>query len=117
MTSFKEPSLAERQKAAVKARKAALEKFRANAADPALAERHATRIAQAAERTSAKQARDLQKAERTLRDAEIAEQTARTAAEEAARDSMEQASRKLAQEAERKAGRDARYAARKARKR
>ena len=39
MASFKQPDFIERQEAAAKARKVALEKFRAKAADPALAER------------------------------------------------------------------------------
>jgi hypothetical protein len=39
MASFEQPDFIERQEAAAKARKVALENFRAKAADPALAER------------------------------------------------------------------------------
>ena len=39
MASFKQPDFIERQEAAAKARKVALEKFREKAADPTLAER------------------------------------------------------------------------------
>ena len=63
MTGFKEPSLAERQNAAANARKTALKKFRAGAEDPAFAQRQADRKVSAAERTAAKKARDIQKAE------------------------------------------------------
>ena len=113
MSSFKEPSLAERRNAAVSARKTALKKFRAGAGDPAFAQRRADRKVSAAERTVAKKARDIQKAEAKTRGAELAKQAARDAAEKIARGLAEDAARG----AERKAGRDARYAARKARKR
>jgi hypothetical protein len=113
MSSFKEPGLAERQNAAANAKKTALKKFRAGADDPAFAQRRADRKVSAAERTAAKQARDIQKAEAKTREAELAKQAARDAAEKVARDLVEDAARG----AERKAGRDARYAARKARKR
>ena len=113
MTGFKEPSLAERQNAAANARKTALKKFRAGADDPAFAQRQADRKISADERTTAKKARDIQKAEAKTRGAELAQQAVRDAAEKAARDLAEDAARG----AERKAGRDARYAARKARKR
>jgi hypothetical protein len=49
MAGFKQPDFIERQEAAAKARKVALEKFRAKAADPALAERLTARAARAAE--------------------------------------------------------------------
>jgi hypothetical protein len=45
MASFKQPDFIERQEAGAKARKVALEKFRAKAADPALAERLTARAA------------------------------------------------------------------------
>ena len=117
MIGFKEPSLAERQNAAASARKTALKKFRAGADDPAFAQRQADRKISAAERTTAKKARDIQKAEAKTRGAELAKQAVRDAAEKAARDLAERAACEVIQQAERKAGRDARYAARKARKR
>ena len=54
MASFKKPDFIERQEAAAKARKVALEKFRAKAAAPALAERLTARAAHAAERSAIK---------------------------------------------------------------
>ncbi|MFZ0775425.1 MAG: DUF6481 family protein, partial [Xanthobacteraceae bacterium] len=47
MAGFKQPDFIERQQAAAKARKAALDKFRAKTADPGLAERLTARTAQA----------------------------------------------------------------------
>jgi Family of unknown function (DUF6481) len=115
MSGFKEPSFADRQKAAQQARKDILNKFRAQPGpdDPAVKQRQAEREAQAALRAKAKEARDAEKAERKLREAAAA-------AEEAtrlAREKEEAAARELELEAERKAARDARYAARKKRKR
>ena len=103
MSGFKEPSFADRQKAAQQARKDILNKFRAQPGpdDPAVKQRQAEREAQAALRAKAKEARDAEKAERKLREAAAA-------AEEATR---------LAREKEDAAARDARYAARKKRKR
>ena len=97
MSGFKEPSFADRQKAAQEARKNILEKFRAKPGldDPAVLQRAAAREAQAAERAKAKLAREVAKAEQKAREA---------------------AAREFALEAERKAARDARYAARKKRK-
>ena len=45
MAGFKQPDFMQRQEAAAKARKVALEKFRAKIADPALAERLTERAA------------------------------------------------------------------------
>ncbi len=112
---FKPPDFVERQQAAAKARQAALEKFRAKAADPALAERLTARTASAAERRAIKNVRDTEKAERKVRDAERARQAARDAALAAERTKAENVERKLKQEAGQKAARDARYAARKSR--
>jgi hypothetical protein len=114
MSGFKEPSFADRQKAAQQARKDILNKFRAQPGpdDPAVKQRQAEREAQAVLRAKAKEARDAEKAERQLREAAAA-------AEEAtrlAREKEEAAARELELEAERKAARDARYAARKKRK-
>jgi hypothetical protein len=115
MGSFRNPDFVERQNTATKAKKAALEKFHANAADPALAERQAARMADAAGRTAARTARAAEKAEKRTLDAEAAKQAERDAAAQAARALAENAERELASQAERKAARDARYAARKAR--
>jgi hypothetical protein len=100
MSGFKKPDFVDRQNSAAKAKKAALEKFRASAADPAFEERLGARIAGAAKRSAARNVREMEKAENKLRDAERAQHAA---AESAIR------------EAERKAARDARYAARKSR--
>ena len=115
MSGFKQPDFVERQEAAAKARKAALEKFRAKVADPALAERLTARTADAADRKASKTVRDAAKAEKKVRDAERAEQTKRAAAIEAERAKAESAKREVALQAEQKAARDARYAARKTR--
>lgn len=111
MSGFKEPSFADRQKAAQEARKSILEKFRAKpgADDPAVIQRQAEREAQAADRAKARLARDTAKAEKKIRDAEAAEQ----AAAQLVREKEEAAAKEFALEAERKAARDARYAARK----
>ena len=86
MSGFKEPSFADRQKAAQEARKNILNKFRAKPGldDPAVMQRQAEREAQAAAQLI--------------------------------REKEEAAAREVALEAERKAARDARYAARKKRK-
>ncbi len=115
MSGFKNPDFAERQEAAAKARKAALEKFRAKATDPGLAERLKARTASAADRRAIKNVREIEKAEKKAREAERAQQAEREAAIEAERAKAESAQRELALEAERKAARDARYAARKSR--
>lgn len=108
MGSFKDPDFVERRKAAVQARGAALEKFRAVTADPAFAQRQTEREAHAIARAAARKAREAERAER-------AKQAEREAAEQAERALAEKTSRELALEVERKAARDARYAARKAR--
>jgi hypothetical protein len=114
MSGFKEPSFADRQKAALEAKKNILNKFRAKPGpdDPAVMQRQAEREAQAALRAKAKLAREAEKAEKKIREAELAAQ----AAAQLAREKEEAAARELALEAERKAARDARYAARKKRK-
>jgi hypothetical protein len=103
MSGFKEPSFADRQKAALEAKKNILNKFRAQPGpdDPAVIKRQAEREAQAALRAKNKLLRDAEKAEKERREAERA---------------AEAAARELALEAERKAARDARYAARKKRR-
>jgi Family of unknown function (DUF6481) len=114
MSGFKEPSFADRQKAALEAKKNILNKFRAKPGpdDPAVMQRQAEREAQAALRAKAKLAREAEKAEKIRREAELAAETAA----QLAREKEEAAARELALEAERKAARDARYAARKKRK-
>ncbi len=115
MSGFKQPDILERQQAAAKARKAALEKFQAKAADPALAERLTARAAHAADRQAIKKTRDAEKAAKKAREAERARQTEREAALEAERAAAAKAERERELEADRKAARDARYAARKSR--
>ncbi len=126
MAGFNDAEFQERREAAAKAKKAALESFRAKTDpnDPAAIERArvrreiaAAREARAAERVAARLAREQELAEQRARDAALAEQAAREAAEREAREKREMADREVALEAERKAERDARYAARKKRKR
>jgi hypothetical protein len=114
MSGFKEPSFADRQKAAQQARQNILTKFRSQPGpdDPAVMQRQALREAQAAERAKAKLAREAAKAEQKRREAEAAA----LATAQLAREKEEAAAREVALEAERKAARDARYAARKKRK-
>ena len=80
MAWFKEPDFKDRQKAAAVAKQAALDKFRAKAADPAEAERQKSRADSAAERNAARKIREAEKAERKVREAELAEQAKRDAA-------------------------------------
>ncbi len=115
MTGFKQPDFLARQEAAIKAKKAALEKFRAKATDPTLTERLAARTARADERRAVNAIREIEKAEKKARDAEREQQAAREAAIEAERLAAESAERERALESERKAARDSRYAARKSR--
>jgi Family of unknown function (DUF6481) len=115
MNSFKKPDFVERRDAAAHAKKAALEKFRKSAADPAFAERQTARIANADTRRAAKNVREIEKAEKKVRDAKRAQQAERDAAIRAELAAAESANREVTLQAERKAGRDARYAARKSR--
>ena len=114
MSGFKEPSFADRQKAAQEARKNILNKFRSQPGvdDPAVIQRRAEREAQAAERAKAKLTREAARAEQKLREAKAAAE----AATQLAREKEEATAREAALEVERKAARDARYAARKKRK-
>src|SRR3981189_2182144 len=72
MSGFKEPSFADRQKAAQEARQNILNKFRAKPGldDPAVRQRQAEREAQAADRAKARLARGAPKAEKKAREAE-----------------------------------------------
>jgi hypothetical protein len=114
MSGFKEPSFADRQKAARQARENILNKFRSQPGhdDPAVMRRQAEREGQVADRAKAKLTRDAARAEKKLRDAEAAKQATALLA----REKQEAAAKEVALEAERKAARDARYAARKKRK-
>jgi hypothetical protein len=111
MSGFKEPSFADRQKAAQQAKQSILDKFRAQPGpdDPKVAQKRAEREAAVATRSKAREAREAEKAEQKRRDAEAAEQ----AAAQLAREKAEETARQAAIEAEQKAKRDARYAARK----
>jgi hypothetical protein len=111
MSGFKEPSFADRQKAAQEARKTIVKKFRAQPGpnDPAVKARQAEREALAAERAKAALARKAAKAERKRLEVEVAAATAA----QLLREKEEALTRQAALEADQKAARDARYAARK----
>jgi hypothetical protein len=115
MSGFKKPDFIERQNTAAQAKKAALEKFRASAADPAFAERQTARTESAKTRKAAKNIRDIEKGEKKARDAQRAQQAERDAAVRTELAAAESANREVKLQAERKAARDARYAARKSR--
>jgi hypothetical protein len=118
MPSFKAPNFADRQQAAVKARLAALEKFKAKPGpgDPEFDARQAERIKIEQERKVRQEATRLAKIQRE------AEEKARLEAEAIAKKAAEEAewlAKQAAEEAaelDAKAKRDARYAARKAAK-
>jgi hypothetical protein len=114
MSGFKEPSFADRQKAAQQARQNILDKFRSQPGldDPAVIARRTEREAKVAERAQAKLAREAAKAEQERLEAEAAA----AAAAQLLREKEEAAAREAALETERKAARDARYAARKKRR-
>jgi hypothetical protein len=115
MTGFKQPDFLERQEAAIKAKKAALEKFRAKAADPALADRLIERMVRAADRKTIKNIRAEEKIENKSRETARTQQAEREAALQAERAKAEGAQRERELEAERRAARNARYSARKLR--
>src|SRR5260370_32388124 len=100
MSGFKEPSFADRQKAAQEARKNILNKFRSQPGpdDPAVKQRQAEREAQAAERAKAKLAREAAKAEQKR----LEEEAAAEAAAKLAPEQEEAAVNELALETERK---------------
>src|SRR3981189_2275962 len=108
MSGFKEPSFADRQKAAQEARQNILNKFRAKPGldDPAVRQRQAEREAQAAAGAKPSLAREPGKAKKKAREPEAAAE----AAAQLAREKEEAAARELALEAERKAARDPRTA-------
>jgi hypothetical protein len=111
MNGFKEPGFADRQKAALQAKKNLLDKFRAQPGpdDPEVAKRRAEREAIAAKREQVRLEREAAKAEQARREAEAAA----AEATRIAREKEEEAARQAALEADQKAKRDARYAARK----
>ncbi len=125
MGSFRDPTLVDRQTAAAAAKKAALEKFRAQPSpdDPAVLQREAERKAihdareqRATERKATAEARKLELARQAQRDRELAEQAERETAEQTEREKTQHLDgiRKLL--ADQKAARDARYAKRQARR-
>jgi uncharacterized protein DUF6481 len=114
MGRFEEPSFADRQKAALEAKKNILNKFRSRPGpdDPAVKARQAKREATVAARAVVNSAREAAKVERNR----LAEEAAAAAATQLLREKEEIAARQGALEAEQKAARDARYAARKKKK-
>ncbi len=123
------PGFADRQKAALEARKAALDKFKARPGpgDPEYDRKQAERTAIVKAREEREKQRAIEKAKREAEEAKRrAEEAARLKAEEEARIAAEKAReeeewllKKMLEEereAELKAKRDARYAARKAAK-
>jgi Family of unknown function (DUF6481) len=125
MNGYKQNGFLDRRATAEAAKKAMLERFRAQpgADDPAVAERQRARqlIVEAREaRTKAREeariTRERELAEQKARDEALAAQAAQEAAELAEREEREMADREVALQAAKKAERDARYAARKKRK-
>ena len=118
MPSFKAPNFADRQQSAVKARQAALEKFKAKPGpgDPEFDRRQAERLKIEQDRKVRQEATRVAKVKRD------AEEKARLAAEAIAKKAADEAAWLAQQAAEEaadidaKAKRDARYAARKAAK-
>jgi len=114
MSGFKEPSFADRQKAAQEARQNMLNKFRSQPGpdDPAVKARQTEREVLAAKQAKASLTREAAKAERKR----LEEEAAAAAAVQLLRKKEAAAARQIALEAEQKAARDARYAARKKKK-
>jgi hypothetical protein len=120
---FKGADFQDRQSNAAAAKKQLLEKFRAAANDPGLAERqaeraaiHEARLVREAEREKARKIREAELAAQAAREAELAAQAAREAEEVRKAAELAEAEAALALLAEQKATRDKRYAARKAAK-
>jgi hypothetical protein len=123
LSSFKDPDFQTRQSSAATAKKAMMEKFRAKAEDPGLAERlasarpstrRARRVPPSA-RPPRKQ-REAEQAAEKARAAEAAAEAEREAERLKAASEADEAEREILLAAEQKAARDARYAARKAAK-
>jgi Family of unknown function (DUF6481) len=110
MSGFKEPSFADRQKAAQEAKKNILHKFRSQPGpdDAAVKARQAEREAFVAARAKAHAEREAAKADRIR----IEEEAAAAAAAQLLREKEEAIAQQAALEAEQKAARDARYSAR-----
>ena len=115
MAGFKQPDFIERREAAAKARKVALDEFRAKAADSGLGDRLTARTARAAERSAIESTREIERAAKKAREVERSQQAERDAAIETERAKAESAERECALKAKQKAARDARYTARKSR--
>ena len=115
MAGYKEPTFADRHKAAQEARRNILDKFRSQPGpdDPVVKARQAERQAFAAARAKVSSEREAAKAELTR----LANEAAVAAAAQLLREKQEIAMRQAALEARQKAARDARYAARKNKKR
>ena len=118
MSAFKQPDFNDRQSAAVKARQAALEKFKSKPGpgDPEFDRKQAERIALEEARKVREEQRRIEKEKRVAEEA-----IAKAAAEEEKRKAelaahLAKIAEHEALEAAQKAARDARYAARKARK-
>lgn len=123
MAAFNTPDLQQRRRDADAVKKAMLEKFRAAANSPAIAEQaakraavHEARLGRMAEREAAKKAREAELAKEAALAAERAEIARREAEALEALIAAEKAEQEAALLAEQKAARDARYAARKAAK-
>src|SRR5947209_8049096 len=91
LMSYQVPNLEDRRNSATAAKKALLEKFRAAAEDPVLAEKraakaviHEARLVRMADREAAQRAREAELALQAAREAEIAAQKQREAEELAA---------------------------------
>jgi hypothetical protein len=124
MSGFKEPDFLERRNAAANARKAALDKFRAQAGGTASGQRQAERGAEhpPAAHTARDQRTTERKTARAARQSEATVKAAREAAEQpkreataAERQRAKQAKRKVAHDTERTVARDTRSAPRKER--
>lgn len=111
MSGFKEPDFSDRQKSANDARKALLERFKAQPGpdDPAVKARAVERAAIAESREKARIIREAKKAE----EKRLGEEAALADAIRIEEEKKSAALAAAALEAERKAARDARYAARK----
>ena len=123
MSSFRSPDLLERRNNAATVKKAMLEKFRATRQHPVFEQQRLKKIAvnkaraaRAAERETAKKAREAELAAQAAREAELVAQVQRETEKAEALAKAEAAERDAALAAEQKAERDARYAARKAAK-
>src|SRR5262249_39938284 len=125
--AYRTPDLQERQNAAAEAKKQLLERFRAAAQNPGLADKlaerakiHEARMGRLAEREAARKAHEAELAVQAAREAELAAAAQREADRLAAIAAEEEVERQRVADVElkaaQKARRDERYAARKAAK-